>query len=190
MMSALSNPITSAAVKFNLGFDNTQPYNGTTILTVNHCDGTKCVLEYKPWVVNPSRSSGGLPWSVDIRDLSAELSEVTLIYQAGGGRIPPDVRGAKWLGIQIEGAEIHSIAGPEVTDERTRRFSLSSSSKTAGAALFEFNGFPNPNSREQNGRTITLLIRKKDGVRIDAKQLRLTLYDDDANQIMAGPPQP
>lgn len=185
MMSAVSNPITSPAVRFNLGFDNTQPYNGKTVLTINHCDGTKCVLEYKPWIINPSRSTSGWPWSVDIRELSAELSEITLTFQGGGGRIPAEAKAAKWLGVRltVDGAEIYSIAGPEVSEERNRKFSLSSSSKIANAALFEFGSLLSPNSRDQNGRTITFLIKKNAGVRIDARQLLLTLYDEDANPL-------
>jgi hypothetical protein len=194
MMSALSNPITSPAVKFNLGFDNTQAYTGVTKLTINHCDGTKCVLEYKPWIVNPGTPGVGLPWSVDIRELSAELLEVTLTYQGGGGRtpMPQNSRGAKWLGLRLlnESAELYSIDGAEISDERSNKLSLSSSSKTASAALFEFNGLLGLNSREQNGKTVTLLIKKKGGVRIDPKQLRLTLYDENANPMMSGPTQP
>ena len=193
MMSALSNPITSPAVKFNLGFDNTQAYNGKTVLTINHCDGTKCVLDYKPWIVNPSIPSDGWPWSVDIRELSAELLEVTLTFQGGVERIPlsAEAKGAKWLGLRLaaEGAEIYSIAGAEISEERNRKLSLSSSSKTTNAALFEFSGLLGLNSRGQNGRTITLLIKKKDGARIDPKQLRLTLYDENANPIVTGAPQ-
>jgi hypothetical protein len=193
MMSALSNPVTSAAVKFNLGFDNTQAYSGTTKLTINHCDGTKCVLEYKPWIVNPHTPGGPTPWSVDIRDLSAELIEVTLTYQ-GGGRIPVsrDMKGARWLGLRLQndGAEVYSIDGAEISNDKSRKFSLVSSSKTADAALFEFNSLLSPGNREQNGRTITLLIKKKVGATIEPKQLHLTLFDENANPIMTGTPQP
>jgi hypothetical protein len=194
MISALSNPITTAAVKFNLGFDNTQAYNGVTKLIVNHCDGSKCVLEYKPWIVNPGTPGVGLPWSVDIRELSAELLEVTLTYQVGSGRtpMPQNSRGAKWLGLRLlnESAEVYSIDGAEISDERSKKLSLSSSSKTPSAALFEFNGLLSLNNREQNGKTVTLLIKKKGGVRIDPKQFRLTLYDENANPIMTGATQP
>jgi hypothetical protein len=184
-------------VKFNLGFDNTQPYNGVTRLTVNHCDGTKCVLEYKPWIVNPNLGGGGvaeaLPWSLDIRELSAELSELTLTYQGGRGRValPQGGKGAKWLSLRLlnEGAEIYAIGGAEAATERSKKFDLSSSSKTANAALFEFSGLLNLNNREQIGRTITVLVRKKGEVKIEPKELDLRLYDENANLIMVGTPQ-
>ncbi len=196
MMSALSNPITSPAVKFNLGFDNTQPYNGVTVLTINHCDGTKCVLEYKPWIVNPAVTNGSpaeLPWRFDVRELSADLLEITLMYTGGRRQIPMsrDAKGARWLGLRLlnEAAEIYSIDGPGISDERSRKFSLSSSSKTANAALFEFSGLLNPANREQVGRTISLLVKKKSGEKPDANQFRLTLYDENANPIPVGTPQ-
>jgi hypothetical protein len=198
-IAALSIPQTSPAVKFNLGFDNTQAYNGKTVLTVNHCDGTKCVLEYKPWIVNPpppgGGSTGGLPWSVDIRELSAELVEVTLTYSGGGrGRTPTSrgARGAKWLGLRLlnESAEIYATDGAGGADGRRKNFDLSSSSKAANAALFEFNGLLTPDNREQVGRTITLIVRKKGGMKIEPGELRLTLYDENANPLSTGAPQP
>jgi len=194
MMSALSNPITTAAVKFNLGFDNTQAYNGVTKLTVNHCDGTKCILEYKPWIVSPQTPGGGFPWSVDVRELNAELIELTLTYQGGGARttLPQNSRGAKWFGLQVlnEGMEIYTIDGPGVSDERSKKFSLNSSIRTTSTALFEFSGLLSLNNREQIGRTITLLIKKKAGARFDSKQLRSAFFDEDANTIIIGRPQP
>ncbi|MCU1267742.1 MAG: hypothetical protein JWM21_4060 [Acidobacteria bacterium] len=190
MMSALSNPITSPAVKFNLGFDNTQAYNGVTNLTINHCDGTKCVLQYAPWIVNPATPGGGsLPWSIDIRELSAELSEITLTYQAGGRQnSSPQSAGARWLGLRLlsDSAEVYSIDGPGAGDEQGKKLRLSSSSKAADAALFEFSGLLSLKNLEQNGKTITLLLKRKGGERIDPKQLRLTLYDENANPIMTG----
>ncbi len=193
-IAAVSVPATSPAVKFNLGFDNTQAYNGITKLTVNHCDGTKCVLEYKPWIVNPNPPGGGLPWSVDFSELSAELVEITLSHQGGRGRIraTPDAKGAKWMAVRLanESAEIYAIDGAEVSDERSRKLSLSSSSKTANAALFEFNSLLSLNSREQDGRTIRLVVKKKAGVRVEPAQLRLTLFDENANPIITGTPQP
>jgi hypothetical protein len=194
MMSALSNPITSPAVKFNLGFDNTQPYNGITKLTINHCDGTKCVLQYGPWIVNPATPFDVVPWSIETRELSPELSEITLTYQGGGGRIrlPQNAKGARWLGLRLlgEGAEVYSTDGTGVSYEESKKLSLSSSSKTADSALFEFNGLLSLSTRELNGRTITLVIKKKAGVRIKAEQIRLTLYDENANQIITGIPRP
>jgi hypothetical protein len=196
-IAAFSVPISSPAVKFNLGFDNTQAYNGVTKLIVNHCDGTKCVLEYGPWIVRPPTTPGDVwdaqQWSFDIRALSAELTEVTLTYQGGGARagLPRESKGAKWLGVRLlsEGAEVYAIDGAGAADERSRKFTLNSSSKTADAALFEFNGLLSPGNREQSGRTITLLIRKKGGAKIEPKELRLTLYDENANPITTGSPQ-
>jgi len=193
MMAALSVPITSPAVKFNLGFDNTQPYNGVTKLTINHCDGTKCDLQYGPWIVSPAPQAGGLPWSIDIRELSAELSEVTFTYHGAGGRVslPQNARSARWLGLRLvgDGAEIYSIDGAGTGNDQSKKITLSSSSKAADAALFEFNGLLSQSNQEQNGRTISLLIKKKAGARIEPKQFRLTLYDDNANSIMTGAPQ-
>ena len=197
MMSAISNPQTSPAVVFNLGFDNTKPYNGSTTLTVNHCDGRKCVLEYKPWIVNPESEmfSNSIPWSINIRELSAELSELTLTYEgrrAGAGQLR-EPRGARWLGVTLtgEGTEIYSIDGPEAVDEKrdSKKLNLRSSTKTATAALFEFDGLLSIDDREQAGRSITLLVRKREGTKIDPKQVRLTLFDENANRLSSGVPR-
>jgi hypothetical protein len=193
-IAAFSVPVSAPAVKFNLGFDNTQAYNGVTKLTVNHCDGTKCLLEYKPWIV---RVRGGdiadsFPWSVDIRAFSEELVELKLTYQGGRGRtaLPQGGKGAKWLGLRLldESAQVYATDGAEVADERGRKIDLSSSSKTSNAALFEFNGLLDLNNREQTGGTITLLVRKRGGAKIEPKEIRLTLYDENANPIMTGTP--
>lgn len=197
MMNAISNPLSAPAVKFNLGFDNTQYYNGKTILTINHCDGRKCVVEYKPWIVNPAvlTGGGGLPWRINVRELSAELLEVMLTYDGGRSKteLPRDAKGARWLGFRLlnEGAEIYSIDGAEIADgkKENRKLSLSSSTKTANAALFEFNGLLNFENRQQNGKTITLLVTRKNGGKFDSKDVGLTLFDENANVIASGAPQ-
>lgn len=189
-IAAVSVPATSYAVKFNLGFDNTQAYTGKTILTVNHCDGTKCVLEYNPWVVTPPRGGGWTelnPWMFDTRVIAADLTEVTLTYE--GGRVRgAAARGAKWLGVAVEGAEVYSVDAPGPGDEKGRRLALSSSAKAQGAALFEFQGLLGPESPERAGRGVTLLVRHAPGARLDAAGLRLTLYDEGANIIAMGVP--
>lgn len=196
-IAAFSVPVSSAAVKFNLGFDNTQAYNGVTKLIVNHCDGTKCPLEYGPWVVTPRRVRGDsgelVPWGVEVRELSAELSEVTLTYLgARSAGLPREVKGAKWLGLRLPdgGAEIYALDGAGAADERGRKLGLSSSTKTVNAALFEFAGLLSPSDREQSGRTITLLVRKKGGASVGPKEIRITHYDDNANLIATGTAQP
>jgi hypothetical protein len=180
---------------FNLGFDNTQAYNGSTTLTVNHCDGRKCVLEYKPWIVNPLSGtfSDTIPWRINIRELSGELLELTLTYEGGrgGGRLREP--GARWLGVNLtgEGTEIYSIDGSGAIDENrdSKKLSLRSSTKTATAALFEFGGLLSVDDREQAGKSITLLVRRKEGTRIDPKQVRLTLFDENANRFNSGVPR-
>lgn len=196
-MSAISNPLSSPAVVFNLGFDNTQPYNGATYLTINHCDGRRCILEYRPWIVTPMLASetDSLPWIYNIRELSSELLEVTLTYDVGRNKsaLWQDAKSARWLGLNLltEGMEIYSIDETEAAGgkKESSKFSLSSSSLTPTTALLEFNGLLDPANQEQNGRTITLLLRRKGGTTIDPKDLRLTLFDEHANTIIAGIPQ-
>jgi hypothetical protein len=194
VMSAISNPVTSPALRFNLGFDNTQAYNGVTTLTVNHCDGRKCILEYRPWIVTPMLSSDTelTAWRFNIRELSDELLEVTLTYdgERGKSELLPEANGARWLGLRLlkEDVEVYSIDGSEITTEKREsgKFSLSSSAMTPNGALFEFNGLLTP---EQNGRSITLLLKRKNGATLESKGLRLTLFDENANAIIAGIPQ-
>jgi hypothetical protein len=193
-MNARSNPLNSPAVVFNLGFDNTQAYNGSTTLTVNHCDGRKCVLEYKPWIVNPLTGtfSDNIPWRVNIRELSGELLELTLTFEGRGGGGPlRESRGtSRWLGVNLtgEGTEIYSIDGPQAVDEKrdSKKLNLLSSTKTATGALFEFGGLLSVDDREQAGKSITLLVRRREGMRIDPRQVRLTLYDENANRLSSG----
>jgi hypothetical protein len=47
-------------VQFNLGVDYTlvPPWVGTVTFTVNHCDGSKCTLNYGPWTARPPRTPG------------------------------------------------------------------------------------------------------------------------------------
>jgi hypothetical protein len=197
-ISAVSPSITTPAVKFDLGLVASIPYNGKTILKVNHCDGTRCILEYEPWIV-PKKwkiSEGTLTglWTFEMRALSDEFVEVTLTYQGARGRVelPPETKGARWLGVSLqnEGAEIYAIDGPTPADEISRKFSLRSSAKTAKAARFEFNGLLNVDSRgEQNGRTINLIIRKKGGAKIEPGELLLTLYDEKSNAVIIDPPR-
>jgi hypothetical protein len=197
-ISAVSPSITSPAVKFDLGLVASIPYNGKTILKVNHCDGTRCILQYEPWIV-PKKwtiSSGTISgfWTFEIRVLSDEFAEVTLTYKGARSRaeLPKDAKGAKWLGVSLqnESAEIYAIDGPTPSDERSKKFSLHASAKTAQAALFEFNGLLSFDSRsEQIGRTINLLIRNKGGARMDPQELLLTLYDEKSNAIISGTPQ-
>ena len=184
-IAAFSVPQSSAAVKFNLGFDNTQAYNGVTTLTINHCDGTKCVLRYEPWIVNPG-PIGPIPWTIDIRELSAEFLNVTLTLEGGRGR-PSQPAKAKWLGVRVqEGAgEVFAVDNPD-SNSRATKFGLSSSARATDAALFQFDGVIDLNDREQVGKTVTLIIRKKEGARVVPGQLRLTLYDENANSIMSG----
>lgn len=197
VMSAISNPITSPAVRFNLGFDNTQAYNGTTTLTVNHCDGRKCILEYKPWIVTPMLAGEAelLPWKFNVRELNAELLEVTLTYdgERNKSKLWQESTGARWMGFGLpnDDVEIYSIDGIDAADAKKdgRKFSLSSSTMTANAALFEFNGLLTVGNREQNGRTITLLLKRKGKATIDPRELRLTLFDENANTIVSGIPQ-
>lgn len=190
-----SPTVSSPSVKFNLGIDYTVPYNGTVNLKVNHCDGSRCELAYNPWVVEVGLTATDGPWLVDFRALTADLTEVVLTYGGGRGPVRQSRAGAraKWLGVNLldDAAEIYSTDGVEVLDERasrqSKKFGLSSSSKSLRAALFEFSGVLDLNSRgEQNGRTISLLVRHKEGVKLDPKQLRLTLYDENANAIISG----
>ncbi|MGC2235306.1 MAG: hypothetical protein WA584_04050 [Pyrinomonadaceae bacterium] len=196
VMSAISNPLTSPAVVFNLGFDNTQAYNGTTTLTVNHCDGRKCYLEYTPWIVNPlySDQPNTLSWRFNLRELSKEFLELTLTYDGGNGKSAlQEFTAARWLGLSLPGesAEIYSIDGADVSGERaeSKKLSLNSSKMTTNTALFEFSGLLEAGNPEQNGKTITLILKRNGGATVESKDVRLTLYDENANIIIFGNPQ-
>jgi hypothetical protein len=195
-MAAISNPLTSPAVIFNLGFDNTQPYSGATLLTVNHCDGRKCLLEYRPWIVNPTLLSDvNLPWTYQARELNDGLVEVTLAYQSGRGRsdISQEINGARWLGLRLpgDGTEIYSVDGVETGSEEkgSGKFNLNFSTKTANSALFEFDSLLDAKNREKGGRTITFVVKRADNEKFDPSRIRLTLYDENANVISTGFPR-
>lgn len=183
-----SSSLTIPSLRFNLGFDNTQPYTGTVTFKVNHCDGTFCTLTNQ-WIFNPNTGGTPLPFRQSIRDLNAEFSELTLTYNAESEiQLAKGVKGAKWLGLNLlgEDAEIYSVDGAEVPNEKAsgenKRLTLHSSSKSPKAALFEFSELLNPNSREQNDKTITIIIKKNIDKKVEPK-IVLSLFDENANLI-------
>lgn len=198
VISALSASIITPAVRFDLGINTNAAYNGKTILKVNHCDDTTCILEYEPWVVPQTWTikAGELTgwWPIKLQPFGDGLVEVTLTYQdpRGGVQLPRGVKGARWLSVSLlnKSAEIYAIDGPSFADKSGQKFSLRSSKKTAVAALFEFNStLKLDRGSEQYGRTINLLIKNKDRKIINPKDFRLTLYDENANPITENTPQ-
>ncbi|MEK6406863.1 MAG: hypothetical protein AABN34_07865 [Acidobacteriota bacterium] len=190
-ISAVSNNANTPAVKFNLGIDFSHPYSGTVTLVVHHCDGSTCTLTHGPWIVGPP-PPGDPWWTARVGDTRSDLVPVVLTF-VGGGR---SGKSARWLSVQLQNteADIFAIEGPVLGEDQNAdakskaRLRLKSSAKRGKFALFEFSTPVGARSSDYFGTTLTLVVRTRPGTSL-RPNLLLTLYDEDSNVIVSGPPQ-
>ncbi len=122
------------SVRFNLTLNSLPHYEGALSLTVQHCDGSICILRYEPWVAgrplvhpNPPKP----PFTVNLADTVAELSNAMLLLRIGD--TPPRT---KYLRVDLEGdgAEIAGVRIPQSNGG----IAVGSVRHTDRFALFEF----------------------------------------------------
>jgi hypothetical protein len=117
----------SPAVQFFLGLDKTggttptnDGYSGTVTLTINHCDGTKCTVTYRPWVINSgsafrlAQAGSGLTAKAGAA-LTSEFIPISIPISALSGN-------AKHLVLQVQNDthEIFAVSGPSPDVRQTK----------------------------------------------------------------------
>jgi hypothetical protein len=174
----------TAAVKFNLGIDYSTPYTGTVYLTVNHCDGTFCKLNFYNWTPRPPS-----PIKVAVDDIypigfEQELIAVTTKFQPLKG-----TKGVvKWIVVEAldEDAEVFSIDADSSNKNSTEDADSSnklifvSSEKREKIALYEL---AQPVNLENaiNGELNLVLKRKERSS--DKPRLKYIFFDEGGSPI-------
>jgi hypothetical protein len=125
------------AVKFNLGIDYSTPYTGTVYLTINHCDGTVCKLNFYDWTPRPPQ-----PIKVSTDETYPIGFEQELIAVTTGFQPSKGTNGiVKWIVVEAldEDAEIFSVDADSSGNRRIGKNMLNvvSAEKRNKIALYE-----------------------------------------------------
>lgn len=127
-------------VQFNLGIDYTlvPPWVGTVTFTVNHCDGSRCILSYGPWTASPPSS----PSSPNVYN-STERVEGNLHVLSFQLKPRSKVVPLKWISFMLADGkgQIFAAAQPTPTEGSGRAapiYAQEDAPTGRGSVLFKF----------------------------------------------------
>jgi hypothetical protein len=168
------------AVKFNLGIDYSTPYTGTVYLTINHCDGTVCKLNFYNWTPRPPQLIKVNPAETYPIGIEQELIAVTTGFQPLKG-----AQGVvKWIVVEAldEDAEIFSVDADSSNAKRNGKNKLSvvSSEKRDKIALYEL-AQPVNLENAVNGELNLVLKRKEKSS--DKPRLKYIFFDESGSPV-------
>lgn len=171
---------TTPAVKFNLGIDYSTPYTGTVYLTINHCDGTVCRLNFYNWTPRPPQFIKVNPNETYPIGIEQELIAVTTGFEPLKG-----VQGVvKWIVVEAldEDAEIFSVNADSSNDRLDGKNMLTvvSSEKRDKIALYELAQTVNLENAV-NGELNLVLKRKEKSS--DKPRLKYIFFDESGSPI-------
>jgi hypothetical protein len=172
-------------VQFNLGVDYTliPPWVGTVTFTVNHCDGSKCTLNYGPWTARPPRPPGD-PINFYDSTLRLEGNLHALSFQLKRqDRSTP----ISWISFMVADGkgQLFAGSGSPASEERERAAPIAVVEDTPvprGSVLYRFLG---PLRSGEASGTFDLVL-KRDANATGAPVIIWTTYDPNGNALERG----